>query len=186
MAGAIKGIFFNSILDLIDEKKETELKEEISEKLGKPLKYNGFFNYPVQELNIILEETVKKLYPNKTIEEGIYELGGLTFNTFVKSALGKAVLPYVKKDFKGMSNRIPSWYKQMSDYGSVSVVDLGEKSFKLVFKDFKTYPEYSHGIFQYALKEIGLKGKATLKIQKMKKLGPGDLLTDFECIIELD
>ncbi len=184
MTATIKGMFFNDVLKYAVEKGGPEIKKEISLKLGKPLRYIDFFNYPVQELVLIHEEIVKKIFPEKTTKDGMFELGRESFKTFAKSRIGKAILPYLKKDFKGMSNRIPAWYKQMSNYGTVEVVDLGEKSYKLVYKDNRGYPEIDHGMLQQALDSTGHKGTVTMNVDRREKAGPGDIIIDFELIVE--
>ncbi len=183
MPETIKGMFFNDVLKFIDEQGGPELREEISQKLGKPLKYVAFYNYPIQELVLIREEAIKKIYPHKTMAEGMYELGKVAYQTFARSLVGRVVFPYMKKDFKGMSARIPVWYKYMTNFGTIKVVDAGEKSFKIVYRDYRGYPEIDQGLIQQALDELGYKGTATLHITKMDRVGPGDITTDFELTV---
>ena len=164
--GTVKGLFFNSLLHFIEEEGGVELKTEISKELGKELKYIDFFDYPVQEYIIMQEEIVKKIFPEKTMEEGMYEMGRVDFKTFAESVFGKVVLPRLKNNLKKVSARIPSWYMRINKFGEVSVVDLGEKKFKLIFKDYKNYPQIQHGILRQAMETARRDEERVLIIQR--------------------
>ena len=73
---------------------------------------------------------------------------------------------------------------RINKFGNVTVEDLGEKKFKLVFRDYKNYPQIQYGLLEEAMETLGYKGKVTMHVGKMKKLGPGDIIADFEFIIE--
>ncbi len=73
----------------------------------------------------------------------------------------------------------------VAKFGDVEVVDLGEKSFKLVYRDFKEYPEFHYGAFDYGLRnELNFDCKVTLNVERFENDGKGDVLADFEIIFE--
>ncbi|MFH1459562.1 MAG: DUF2378 family protein [Candidatus Omnitrophota bacterium] len=180
MPATTKGMFFNVAFKLITAKGHAELIEKISKKLGKPLKYIDFFDYPIEEFMLIVEEAIKYIYPDKKFEEALYILSEESFDLIMQTPIIKAVLSGAKKNMQNIAKRIPFIYEQFNHFGKISIIDLKEKNCVIAFKNYKTYPELQQGFLQRTFDFLKLNHTVELNIHKFKNNGNGDITADFD------
>ncbi|MFH1459564.1 MAG: DUF2378 family protein [Candidatus Omnitrophota bacterium] len=186
MPETAKGILFNVNLKFIKNKNKPELLEKISKKLGKPLKYIDFFDYPAQELLVIVEEIAKNIFPHKKTDEVYYLLAQENFATLAQTPILKAMLPRAKKNPRIIAPKIPFLYKQIYRFGEISVVDLEEKSCRIVFKNYVSLPQLQQGFLQKVSDVLGFNHKVGLNIHKFINNGNGDIKADFDLTLRWD
>ncbi|MFH1459616.1 MAG: DUF2378 family protein [Candidatus Omnitrophota bacterium] len=185
MQETTKGMYFNDVIKFITEKSGEQTKNQIAKELGKPLEYIGFKDYSIQELVLIQQLCIKYIFPEKTREQGMFELGKIAFYTFAKSLLGKVTLPFLKNNPAETFKKIPSWYMQINKFGSVEFEEIAEKKNKIIFKNYKNYPHYHHGLITQGMEVLGLIGTVSLTVHRFEELeNKGDIVADFECFLE--
>ncbi|MFH1459560.1 MAG: DUF2378 family protein [Candidatus Omnitrophota bacterium] len=185
MPDTSKGMLFNMILKFIQQKGKPELIHKISAQLDKPLKYIDFFDYPVQELMLITEKAAKGVFPDKKIETALYTLARETFTILAQTPILKAMLPRAKRNPMSVAQKIPFLYRQINCFGNISVVDVKEKSCRIIFKNYKSFPHLQQGFLQQACDYLGFITEVSLDIIKFKNNGNGDILTDFDLSLKL-
>ncbi|MFH1459157.1 MAG: DUF2378 family protein [Candidatus Omnitrophota bacterium] len=185
MQALIKGMFLNILLNYLKKNSHDLVTEKVSKMLDKPLKYVDFFDYPIEEFILLIEEIIKQVFPDKTFEEACYELGRISVEGIIISPVAKVAIAYAKKNIQGAIKNTPFYFSQFAKMGKVSVNQKSDYIFNVVFKAWKIYPYYAYGLLVFVLKEIDAKLKLKLEVANVKILGLGKVESDFTCILEL-
>ncbi|MFH1459158.1 MAG: DUF2378 family protein [Candidatus Omnitrophota bacterium] len=185
MEGLGKGIFANIILKYLRENHHEPVIEKVSKMLGKPLKYIDFFDYPIPEFMILIEEIAKEVFPHKTLEDACYELGRISINKVLDIPVAKVAIAYARKNIHGAVKNVPLYFSQFARMGEVAVSQPNQNSYEVRFKEWQGYPHYTYAMLVFSVKEIDPNMKLKLEVRDVKILGKGKVISDFSCILEL-
>ncbi|MFH1459159.1 MAG: DUF2378 family protein [Candidatus Omnitrophota bacterium] len=185
MQSMLKGIFFNIFLNYLRKNNYEQVIENFSQITGKSLKYVDFFDYSIEEYIILMEEMAKQIFPDKTKEAAYYELGKITAIAVLNTSMAKVGIAYAKRNIRGALKNLPFYFYQFAKMKEVSVKQLDQNRYKIMFKGWPIYPDSEHGLFNFIVKQLDPKINLKFEVISLENLGHGKIRTDFSFTVEL-
>jgi uncharacterized protein (TIGR02265 family) len=180
MPETTKGMYIAAFIEHFAKKAGRQALEKLRQEIGLAASYRAFADYPVESLERLLEEIVRQTMPGTSVEAAMYELGRTAFLTFSTSIAGRVALSLLTHDLAKLGERLPGYYASSNKYGSVSSADVSAEGFRLLFRSYRTYPTYHHGLLSSGYEHMGFRGKVSLRVHKLEKHGPGKIDADFD------
>lgn len=155
----IKGIFVNSHIKIVLQKKGKRGIKRLEALYGRPLQFRNFQNVPVREEVKIIEAALKVLSDHLIPESHLaFEAGRLHFRDFTTTPLAQIIFSVFRKRFKQLmlhSKNIAGHVFQGVRFFSQ---EMGPKSVKVIMEN-NDYPiDHFQGLFQEWMDFAGLKG----------------------------
>ena len=185
MAGTTKGLYFISAFDCFAQSVGRDKVKALCDQLSIPARFAKREEISMATLNVLIEEGIKLFWPNSTLEQGMFRQGEAAFPKFADTLIGKTALSLFSSHIKRLAARAPVYYSTENKYGTVEFVDTNEKSFRLEFRKYESYPHYHFGLISYVAQRIEPKAKIDLSVHNFVNHGKGDILTDFDVIANL-
>lgn len=152
----ISGQLLKLIIGFFILKKGEQALNELEQKCGNIVVDTRVF-YPVEKLNQITDEVVNAIYPNN-LENGYYELGKYTLNSFINTLVGATLTAKYKTPRAVLENSQGVW-QSLVNFGSRKLVKIEEeKGWGLLkIEDDPRNPTYLRGVIDACLIAIGKK-----------------------------
>jgi len=186
MEETTKGMFFNYLIELVVKEQGRAEADAMCEGLGLPTKYSPLRSYPIQDEVQLQLAVIRRLFPDKSVEEGMRLLGRTAFDTFAGSMLGRVGLTLLANEPKKLASRVPTFIEAVDKFGVVTLEELGEREVRIDYKDFKEYDAHHQGLLQCGIEHTGVKGTVELEVHRFEERGPGDIVTDFTLTLVWD
>jgi uncharacterized protein (TIGR02265 family) len=117
-----------------------------------------FFNYPVAEYLGIAWDAADLLEPKLGSIDAVWnELGRITVNGFLSSAIGKTLFALAGKDPRRVVAAGPSSYRSAVSYGERKIAWLGEKHARMTFRRDFMVSGYHRAVILTALQATDAK-----------------------------
>lgn len=145
----IRGIFVNSHIEVVRQKKGEEGVRELEKRYGKPLNFKNSDNVPVREEIKVIEAALDVL-GEKPIppEERAFEAGRLHFRDFTGTPLGKIIFSIFKNDFKIMMTKSRHIAEHVFLGVKLIPEDLGPNAVKVIMENGDYPIDHFRGLFQ--------------------------------------
>lgn len=145
----IKGMFVNSHINLLREKKGEDAIVRLESEYGDKLEFNAFADIPIARDKAILRHVLKALKDttSASVKTEMLNTGSLSFRDFVTTVYGKMILHVLDKDFKAAVLAYPHIavhiYKNIHFYAQ----DLGEKAVRITIENSGYDMDHFYGFF---------------------------------------
>ena len=163
---SIDGLFQRSLRNKMTQHCRERLRQaglDLSTKL-KPM-------YPRLQFYEFLEIARQEIYPGRSRDEGLFQLGYGLLGGYEETFLGKAVLAVVKLlGPRRTLGRATQSLQSSNNYIASSLQQLGPTSFALTLNQVSGAPTYFAGVIQ---RGIELAGGAQVKVEPQPVDGPG-------------
>jgi len=183
MTATTKGMFFNDLIALVKKERGKAEAEAMCRELDLPTEFRALSAYPIEDEVRLQLAVIKRLYPDKDVKQGMYELGRTSFSTFASSLLGKVGLTLLANEPRKLAQRIPDYVKMVNNFGSIDVEELDDKQVRLVYQEMREYGEHHQGILQAGIEIMGFEGTVELKVQRLEEKSAHELETDFSLLL---
>ncbi len=165
-AGAIKGLYFQDIVDACAGMHRT-LHASRS-------RYLPFIDYPMREYMELLVAAAALVHPREPLRNGLRRLGRLAYPTLAATLIGRAIFGVAGRDFGVILSLASRAYGVSLKPGSVTLVEREAQRGVLQLRELWNFPDtYQVGVIEGALIAVGLRGEV-----KVRVLSPCDV--DFE------
>jgi uncharacterized protein (TIGR02265 family) len=180
MADTTLGLFINQSIALVSQRLSSAEADALCDAAGVPRTYKALARYPIEQLVRFLEAAVARMFPDKAMTEGMQVFGADAFEAFANTSTGKVGLLFIGKDPWKAADRLPTFYSLSVQYGSIHIKRGSGNEFTVLFRGYRTYPEYHLGLLRHGAKRLKLPVNLTLAVHHFERRGPGDVMTDFD------
>lgn len=113
--------------------------------------------YPMRTLDQMVHVLAAELFPAKSPEEAVFELGFLAIGRYHDSLLGKALFPAIRLlGPMRFLKRLPLLFRAVNNYAEVKVDVEGKTVFVMEHNEVGTAPHYFRELMQAAVSVVGL------------------------------
>jgi uncharacterized protein (TIGR02265 family) len=177
--GTTKGAYFNGFLSYLKKENGEAFVEQLCTEVGVRPEFSNMTDYPIEHFVALQELALERLHPGKPVGEGMFKLGELAHVTFLDSFFGKVMAPLIGSDLGRLAGRLPELYRVANKFGSIETVDVSPTSFRAVFRNYRHYPEYHHGLLSCGVRRMNV--DCALVTHRFERRGRGVVFADFDC-----
>jgi uncharacterized protein (TIGR02265 family) len=150
MKKLLKGMFFNEIIEQVEDKLSKKAVIKLQEEFGEPLDFSNFKDYPVEKHLKLLNIASLMLF-GEDKNNAYFQMGRLSWKTFAESMVGKTVIALYAHDAKKATLAISKLWGTITNFGIRETEDLGERLVKISVKEDPRPPEYIEGVLAGAI-----------------------------------
>jgi len=160
-----KGMFFRDVLAAI--RYGAPLDRNLDDDLGPHAhaRYLPFKDYPLRSHMDLTSRAVKLLYPDRTLRQGMRQLGWLAYSAFVQSMVGRIVLGVLGSDLEQIFAAAPKSIELSMTRGRATAERVGERHFRYDFRDIYGYLDsYYVGVVEGPIRHHGFRPDVRLAL----------------------
>lgn len=155
---SMRGLFFNSVLEVVRQLGDEHAVSECLKACGEP-KYLDFFSYPTSTYVELLYTAARLLSPRYgSFEEALRAMGSRTISKFLSSAAGKALQLVVERNPQRLLNNIPLVHRMVLRGGECSMNWVGPNGGLLTIQRISAPAPFIEGALQTVFDATNVRG----------------------------
>jgi uncharacterized protein (TIGR02265 family) len=127
--------------------------------------------YPFLEYVGFLEIAARDVYPDKSMQDAMFELGAGFLDGYLDTLMGRAILNFAKLLGPARAiRRSGRTWRQGNNFTQVEVIERNETCFELRFNVVGPYPEHTQGALYGALR---VNEDLDVEVKLLERVGDG-------------
>jgi len=152
----VKGMFMASVVDTVRERAGSHLTEE---------RYTPFRDYPLTLLLELMVEGAGRLFPDRSVRDGMRRLARPSFPVFSRSLVGRAIFAVSGHDPHSVFRQGSRAWRHATNLAKVESEELDETAAVVRVRDFHFTDAVAVGVAEGVLQACGRPGNVAVRME---------------------